>query len=275
MKKISLLFVLCIVGLLVVVESSWAGNEINPVTLSNIDSVAATPVSPSFTIAKLEPVVIDAAGQMQDSMDFSTNQDVQKQQNVTGAASEKEDNNEAGVALLAVVLILFIYGSFIAERNEGRRSYINAYPLPEKVLQNFCRQYPLLDAEDVQLVFGALKVYFCCCAPSPTKRLAMPSRLVNDLWRAFSLQANDYDAFCQQAFRYKLPYRHIEMPSSKDCDWLVIWQYACSRENQDSFSLKRLPLIFAIDSYFNIEGGLHYELTACAKKWGIDPANCG
>ena len=118
MKKISLLFVLCLVGLLMVVESSWAGNEINLATLSNTDRVAATPVSPKFTTAKLEPVMIrDAAVQMQDRLDFTPNQEVQKQQNSTSAASENEDNNEAGVALLAVVLILFIYISFIAGRN--------------------------------------------------------------------------------------------------------------------------------------------------------------
>ena len=262
MKKISLQFALVIAGLLVVITSQ-ADNTINLATLNSADHI----VAPSYMLAKLEPAVIDANGQMQlDRADLAP----------VSNTGENETSNGSGGALFAVILIpLIIYGLFVSLRNGVRRTYIDAYPLPDQVLQNFRRQYPLLDAGQVHRVVKALKLYFCCCVPSPIKRVPMPSRLVNDLWRVFSLQSEDYDVFCQQAFRYKLPYRHIEIQSSKDCDWSVIWQYACSRENQDSFTPKRLPSIFAIDSYFKIEGGLHYELTTCAKKWGLDPANCG
>jgi hypothetical protein len=270
-KNISLYCGLVIAGLLLVVEASQADSAINLATLNLADSVA----TPTLTLAKLEPVVIDADGQMQlDRVDFAPakeqNQQVQKQQKATSNASWQEDINPVSALFRASIVITFIIFLICALRDSVRRSYINAHQLPDAVLKNFCRQYPLLDDEQVQRVVEALNLYFCSRAPYPKQNVPIPSRLVNDLWRAFSLQVEDYEFFCQEAFRYKLPYRDIDklVKNAKDYDWSVIWQYACSRE--DSYWLpKKLPSIFAIDADFNIENGLHYDLASCVEKWRL------
>lgn len=260
MKKISLPFGLVIAGLVMAVEASQADHATNLIALNRV-------VAPTLTLAKLEPVVIDTDGHMQlDRVDF-TPAKKQNQQDANSIVSGKEDINPVSVLYpvsLAVAVIIYL---ICALRDSVGRSYINAYQLPDVVLKNFCQQYPLLDVWQVQRVVGALNLYFCSRVPYPKRNVPTPSRLVNDLWRAFSLQIEDYDKFCQEAFRYKLPYRDIDqsVKRAKDYDWSIIWQYACSREF--SWSPKKLPSIFAIDADFNIENGLHYDLARCVEKW--------
>lgn len=286
MKKISLLIVLLIASLLLVIKASWASNEINLATLSSTDIVAATPIPPTLKLANHEPVLVGDAGHItQNQIDKAElvaiktkTQEVQKQQDDFDVARNQKDNGLAIIALTAFLSSPFVfYFLYFQRRTNERRSYINTYSFPDTVLKNFCQQHPLLGPWQVRRVVAGLKQYFCCCAPSPEKSVPMPSRLINDLWRVFSLQRKDYEDFCQNAFRYKLHYQVIDElarnSKANDNMW-VIWQYACSTENQDSWSPTLLPSIFAIDADLNIQDGFYYDLAICAKKWGLDPATC-
>ena len=81
---------------------------------------------------------------------------------------------------------------------------VNRYRFPTSVRHRLGQQHPQLSSADLDLVEHAARQWFRLLATRPRARLAMPSRVVDDLWHELVLHTRDYAAFCRTAFGHFL-----------------------------------------------------------------------
>jgi hypothetical protein len=161
------------------------------------------------------------------------------------------------IATVAVVVIDHV------RRRVRREAFIRAYMFPPGVLEKMTAAHPGLPAKDLQLVARALRQYFLTFLKSGGQRVAMPSRVVDDLWHEFILFTRDYESFCRNAFGQFLHHTPaVKMGAGKpDNEGLRrVWWFACLEENINPRTATRLPLLFAIDGKLGIENGFVYDL---------------
>lgn len=147
-------------------------------------------------------------------------------------------------------------------RNSDRKKYIEDYVFSETLKEKFRQKQPHLSDEEVDNVFLILKDFFIFSERE--KRLAMPSKVVDDAWHEFILFTKDYQNFCEKAFGCFLHHQ----PSEKfEKDRFLnkgkkslrsVWLEACLHEKIDPASPHKLPRLFAIDKLLGIEGGYFY-----------------
>ena len=114
---------------------------------------------------------------------------------------------------------------------------------------------------------------------SGKRYVSMPSQVADDLWHEFILYTREYDAFCRRAFGGFLHHAPAVVLSEhrKSNEGLRrVWWYCCKYENIDPVNPTRLPLLFALDSKFNIANGFVYH-PDCEelRKDGSGAAYCG
>jgi hypothetical protein len=114
---------------------------------------------------------------------------------------------------------------------------------------------------------------------SGKRYVSMPSQVADDLWHEFILYTREYDAFCRRAFGGFLHHAPAVVLSEhrKSNEGLRrVWWYCCKYENIDPVNPTRLPLLFALDSKFNIANGFVYH-PDCEelRKNGSGAAYCG
>lgn len=120
------------------------------------------------------------------------------------------------VALIILAAIGLIIG-FDNKKNRTKSQIVKAlldlpkYSFPLGVVTQFKMQYPKLSDKEISLIQTGLRDFFALIILNPTKKIAMPSRLVDDLWHIF-LEHDSYQDFCQ-TFVGK-PIKHIESPES-------------------------------------------------------------
>ena len=144
-----------------------------------------------------------------------------------------------------------------------RAKYINDYQFPEKIKLSVQQKYPHLDARQVEQVIEQLREYFHVCNESGKEFVSMPSEAVDTAWHEFILFTQKYALFCQQAFGRFLHHTPAEGMAKPDLAQKGIknaWRLACIRANINPLSPVKLPMLFAIDSLYNIEGGHVYQL---------------
>lgn len=159
---------------------------------------------------------------------------------------------------LAVVSIVVLWQR---QRQLRREAYIRSYAFPRGLYDKVIAQHPQLTHKDMALVAQGLRQFFLAYLKSGHQFVSMPSQIADDLWHEFILYTRHYQDFCQHAFGrflHHTPAVVLRSASQSNAGLRRCWYYACKEENIAPRSPLRLPLLFALDSKFNIPYGFHY-----------------
>jgi len=160
-----------------------------------------------------------------------------------------------------------------------RRQFIREARLPTFLVGKLRGAHPQLSAKDAELVLQGLRQFFMAHLRSRRDFVAMPSRVVDTAWHEFILHTQGYQAWCRAAFGGMLHHAPAEVlgRSAKRNDGLRrTWYFSCKEEGIDPRHPVRLPLLFALDAKFGIDGGFRYvpDCRAIDRHTGSD-AHCG
>ena len=142
-----------------------------------------------------------------------------------------------------------------------RELLVRELPIAQLLKHRLRTVYPTLSGKDCDLVESALRQFFLACLRSRTKHVAMPSRVVDCLWKEFVAQSDAYRDWCALALGTDLIYQPPEAlgPKAKNNDGLRrAWYWACRDEAINPKEPRRLPLLFALDAKLQIENGFRY-----------------
>lgn len=175
---------------------------------------------------------------------------------------------------LSIALLIYIR----RHRRTQREHHIRTYMFPPGLLDKLHTQRPELALKDRQLVARALRQFFLVYLHSGFKQVAMPSRLVDDLWHEFILYTQHYQIFCDAAFgRYMhhTPAAVLGTSANSNSHIRRTWWYACVEENINPRHATRLPLLFALDAKYGIADGFQYQARCHEKEEnGVGEAYC-
>lgn len=166
------------------------------------------------------------------------------------------------VASATAVAGMAVYANKVRLRLR-RESHIRAYMFPRGLFDKLSKVRPGFDAKEQQLVARALRQYFLAYLKSGCQRVAMPSRVVDDLWHEFILFTRDYANFCQLAFGrflHHTPAVKLGAAGADNEGLRRVWWYCCLEENINPRKPTRLPLLFALDKKLGIADGFVYHL---------------
>lgn len=156
---------------------------------------------------------------------------------------------------------------WFAWRGARRANHIREYRFPPGLLASLREHHAHLTGGQLQLVARGLRQFFLVWLRAKGKPVAMPSKVVDDLWHGFILHTRHYHDFCNKAFGRYLHHTPAHVLSKDRLDNAALrrtWAHACAEENIDPRKPTRLPLLFALDAKLGIEGGYRYALD-CAK----------
>ena len=142
-----------------------------------------------------------------------------------------------------------------------RRQFIRDASFPPFLKKKVMDAHPGLTERDVELVFRGLRQFFMAHLRSQRKFVAMPSKVVDTAWHEFILHTKAYQMWCGAAFGRMLHHTPAEVlgRDPKRNDGLRrSWFWACKEESINPRKPTRLPLLFALDGKFHIEGGFSY-----------------
>jgi hypothetical protein len=157
-----------------------------------------------------------------------------------------------------------------ARRRWEREAFIRTCTFPRALFEKFARVRPGLGLKEQQLVARALRQFFLAFLKSGCRRVAMPSKAVDEMWHEFILFTREYQAFCARAFGEFLHHTPaVKLGDSRgDNEGLRrVWWFCCIEENINPRKPTRLPLLFAIDRKLGIPDGLTYAL---GRQGGVD-----
>lgn len=173
-----------------------------------------------------------------------------------------------GPALIAQIIMFAALTAFLlfvlAKLLEMRRAeFIRSYAWPPGLLDKLPKRYPQFQRKEAALVSQGLRQFFLAHLKSGRKYVAMPSQVADDLWHEFILYTREYDAFCKKAFGQFLhhtPAVALSPMRTKNNEGLRrVWWHSCKDENIDPRKPTRLPLLFALDTKYNIPNGYVYQ----------------
>jgi hypothetical protein len=143
-------------------------------------------------------------------------------------------------------------------RLNRRIKAVNTFQFPRAVRHQFTLQHPQLIGE-LPLVEAAARQWFRLAARHSPATLAMPSVVVDDLWRELVLHDREYAAFCQAAFGRILE-REPESPMSAVPDRTARLRHTLDLARQDERCGPRgIPLLFRIDPQLGTDSGRAYQ----------------
>lgn len=151
-----------------------------------------------------------------------------------------------------------------------RRSATHAV-VPTAATHELLRQHPRLTASEVSLALTGLRKWYRVVQLAGGRPLAMPSRVVDELWHAHITCTRDYAAFCRGAFSRFLHHdpesTMDEATATRHAGEHLRRTLALSREVE---ATPGLPLLFRIDTELGIDGARSY-VQAC----GAEPCTSG
>ena len=162
---------------------------------------------------------------------------------------------------LSIVLYLVVHVALKAWENSARRQFVREASLPPFLGAKLRQAYPQLEARDTDLVLRGLRQFFMAHLRSDRRFVAMPSKLVDAAWHEFILHTKAYQQWCDAAFGGMLHHSPAEVlgRSAQRNDGLRrTWFWACKEESINPRQPARLPLLFALDAKFGVEGGYCY-----------------
>lgn len=165
------------------------------------------------------------------------------------------------VVVAAIILLIAgrLYGKWLTYR---RAEFIRTFRWPPGLLKRLEKHHGGFERKDSALVSRGLRQFFLAYLMSGKRYVSMPSQVADDLWHEFILYTREYDAFCRRAFGEFLHHTPAVVLSEhrKSNEGLRrVWWYCCKYENIDPVKPTRLPLLFALDSKFNIPNGFVYH----------------
>ena len=169
--------------------------------------------------------------------------------------SHRSDTILSGILLALLAVAVFAWGRWMRER------FVREGALPLLLKRKLREAYPSMSNKDSDLVERGLRQFFFACVRSGTKPVAMPSKVVEHMWRGFAVEAAAYESWCQTAFgRVLVPTSAIALGSNaEDNDALRrAWYWACKDEAILPKHPTRLPILFALDAKLAIDGGIVY-----------------
>lgn len=160
-----------------------------------------------------------------------------------------------------------------------RRQFIREALFPSYLASKLCVQYPQLSARDAELVLRGLRQFFLAYSRSGQQFVGMPSRVVDAAWHEFILHTRGYAAWCDTAFGRLLHHTPAEIlgrDARRNDGLRRAWFWCCKDEGIDPRKPSRLPLLFALDTKFAIEGGYRY-VADCRdiSRQSADGSYCG
>lgn len=168
----------------------------------------------------------------------------------------------AAVSVGVITVLAYNWVSLLTERR--REHYLRKFLFPVSLLVELKTVYPELSRKDFDLACHALRQFLSVHRASGFKAMGLPSRVVSDLWKAFSADTFVYDAFCRKAFgrfiRPKAVSPYPEKDSIEEEELGRTWHLCCEQEGVYRSSPSRLPLLFAIDTKLRIPGAIEYQL---------------
>jgi hypothetical protein len=120
-----------------------------------------------------------------------------------------------GEFFAAVIFLLFIavvVTVLPARKHSKQKEALRSWEFDPEYCQAVLRLYPHLREADIQLAFDQLRIYFYVNWVHESKRIAMPSRLVDNCWHIFILDTRNYLKFCAVVFD---KYLHHEPPHAE------------------------------------------------------------
>ncbi|MDQ4102848.1 MAG: hypothetical protein M3186_03765 [Actinomycetota bacterium] len=135
---------------------------------------------------------------------------------------------------------------------------VDAYAFPLSVQQRLQLKHPDLRAEHIAVVEGGLRQWFRILTRRPSARLAMPSRLADDMWHEFLLHTHDYAAFCDMVcgrFLHHQPESAMspDQAEANRSDRLLLTLLLARQDDNCA-----LPLLFRADQEIGLTGGRRY-----------------
>lgn len=137
-------------------------------------------------------------------------------------------------------------------RRDRRTAAVDGFEFPGSVRQRFAARHGDLTADGIRAVEAAGRQWFRLAARHPRARLAMPSVIVDDYWREFTVQTREYAQFCATALGRTLPYAAAD---SRSPGLRTTFRYAYE-DQPDVPGL--LPALFRVDQDLAVAGGRSY-----------------
>jgi hypothetical protein len=133
-----------------------------------------------------------------------------------------------------------------------RRAFIEGYEFPT-ALQNKLRDELDSDRPVNVALEGLREWYLVCLDAGPNAMLGMPSRAVDIAWHEMILMTRTYHHFCERAFGYYLHHSPDAVMDEPMRDGLA--RTLATVERNRALTMSGVPLLFAIDTELDLEGG--------------------
>ncbi len=145
--------------------------------------------------------------------------------------------------------------------DRAREMYIRQFAFPKGVFGKVITHHPHLTMKDMELVSHGLRQFFLAYLKSGKRYVSMPSQLADDLWHEFILYTKHYQDFNRRAFGSFLHHTPAVVLSSAgqaNVGLRRCWHHVCREENINPRQPSRLPLLFVLDTKFDIPNGFRY-----------------
>ena len=166
------------------------------------------------------------------------------------------------LALLLLALLGVGWAWWQLRLARAREARVRQLDFPKGTFAKVRAQHPQLSDKDMALVAQGLRQFFLAYLKSGRRPVSMPSQVADDLWHEFILHTRRYQLFCQQAFGrflHHTPAVSLTGVVQSNAGLRRCGREACRDEHINPFKPTRLPLLFALDTKFNIAQGFRYQ----------------
>ncbi len=189
--------------------------------------------------------------------------------------------------VLALPLVaLAVIPAWRAARMRRRRAFIETYRFAPHLRAQVLQTWPHLHPADLNDVERGLRQFFRVSLAARGRMVAMPSKVIDELWHALILDTARYQTFCRHAFGRVLhhtPAAAMRTQARGAEPLRRAWRLACADEGLDPRRAAALPLMFELDTTLAIPGGFRYEPDCsrpgnnawCGNALGCGSTGCG
>lgn len=190
-------------------------------------------------------------------------------------------------AVIFLLLIAVLVTVLPDRKHSKQKEALRSWEFDPAYSQIVLGLYPHLPETDIQLAFDQLRIYFNLNWIHESKRIAMPSRLVDSCWHVFILDTRNYLKFCAVVFdkylHHEPPYAELETSELKEQSQTQFLSMARAYQYAQKYETRRrtesggksytnlintdakiaifdiIPTIFSIDETMQIEDGFRYS----------------
>jgi hypothetical protein len=191
--------------------------------------------------------------------------------------------------MLALALALtagVVFTAWRATRRRRRRAFIETYRFAPHLRAQVLHTWPHLNDAALNDVERGLRQFFRVSLAAGGRMVAMPSKVIDELWHALILDTVRYQHFCRHAFGRLLhhtPAAAMRAQARGAEPLRRAWRLACADEALDPRRAATLPLMFELDTVLAIPGGFRYEPDCtrpgssawCGNALGCGSTGCG